>query len=63
MELYVTRCRLIFVRILYGTLCYTLQANICVYSVGNLLPVTLLAPRILMCLLNFWKIYAPFSYI
>ena len=61
MEHYATRRRLIFVRILIGTIWYALKANICAYSVWNLLHVTLLAPRNLRCLLNFLKIYSPLS--
>jgi len=37
----------------------TMAPNISGFSVGNLLHVTLLAPRILRWLLDFWKICAP----
>jgi len=37
----------------------TVVPNICGLSVCNLLHVILLAPRILRCLVHFWKICAP----
>ena len=42
-----------------ATASFTLASNMCGSSVWNLLHVTLLAPRILRWLQNFWKIYAP----
>lgn len=34
----------------------TLASNICQSSIWNVLHVTILVPRILMCLLDFWKL-------
>ena len=41
------------------TTCCTVAHNICGSSVWNLLHVTFLTPRILECLIGFWKVCAP----
>jgi len=42
-----------------GIWLYPVSPNACGLPVWKLLHVTLLAPRILMCLLDFWKICEP----
>ena len=41
----------------------TVAPNVCGASLWNLLCITILAPRILRCLLDFWKICAPLLYV
>lgn len=41
---------------------FTLPPDICGLSAWNLLRITLLMPRILRCLLDYWKIYGPLFY-
>jgi hypothetical protein len=45
-----------------ATTFWTVAPNICRFSVGNLLHITLPAPTILRWLLVFWRICAPLAY-
>jgi len=49
-------------KVVRATDVFTLPPEICGLSAWNLLRVTLLMPRILRCLLDYWKIRGPLFY-
>jgi len=49
-------------QIVRATNAFTLPPDICGLSAWNLLRMTLLMPRILRCLLDYWKICGPLLY-